>query len=372
MPSAETPPAEDLAANLPEDVRWQIVLDGLAKPSYRARLHALRRIINEQRHTYRSREPVWDVVDKLEGYRFAASQGVPIPEVYGAWEHITQVPFDELPDTFVLKGTTGFYSHAVWALRRQPDGRYLNVLNQRKIRPADMITKMATLKEKGFIRGDQVFAEQLLDDGYGELRAATDWKLYCFYGEVGMIMARDTQGSLHREKMRFRYWDADWNDLGQANIDNIVDSTLPLPRHPDKLIEAAKLLSAATPRPHIRVDFYDTPESIYFGEYTLVPGGEHRLSPELDARLGQMWEAAEARLLHDFTRAGYLELGSPEKRRAQELLAPKGSRDHVDGATPVAATSTSVQAPIPRRKVKPTGRRLALASRLPWRRTARR
>ena len=55
------------------------------------------------------------------------------------------------------------------------------------------------------------------------------------------------------------------------------------------MLEYAKILSSGFPE--VRVDFYDTPEQVYFGEMTFTNGGgfDRILPIEFDKMLGDLW-----------------------------------------------------------------------------------
>lgn len=82
------------------------------------------------------------------------------------------------------------------------------------------------------------------------------------------------------------YFDENYNHLdikwGYENADK-------LPEKPEKF-ELMKALAEklATNIPHVRVDFYQTPEGVYFGEMTFFDGsGFDRIEPiEWDYKLG--------------------------------------------------------------------------------------
>ncbi|MDD9206423.1 ATP-grasp fold amidoligase family protein, partial [Georgenia sp. 10Sc9-8] len=92
-----------------------------------------------------------------------------------------------------------------------------------------------------------------------------------------------------------------------------TDAELPAPQFIEEAVEAGRVMSGAVREPFVRLDFYEDHKGIVFGEVTPAPGGNQIMRPDVDARLGAMWEAAEARLrtdaiargLHDLSRGSH-------------------------------------------------------------------
>ena len=63
--------------------------------------------------------------------------------------------------------------------------------------------------------------------------------------------------------------------------------SLPKPKHLDEMFRYAEVLSKRFP--FVRVDFYDTPERLLFGELTFTPGGGFDTSrlPQTQLYLGE-------------------------------------------------------------------------------------
>lgn len=275
-------------------------------PSFQWRMHAMRNEIRIGRLVHRSYESVSLVVPKLAAYRWAASLDVKPPRVFGVFDQVDEIAWDALPDRAVVKTDRGAASRGVYPLLRRGDGWWLELHSgQTKTERAIVAELAAHTSSKRISR--RVFVEDLVDDGHGD-RAPYDWKLYCFYGRVGLIMQRDTRNSRLGKDFTFRYFDRDWTDLGQANTGSTIDRELPPPWHPGDLVACAERISAAVPRPFLRVDLYDVPGRVVFGEITINPGGDHYLRPDVDRALGELWDDAAARLTRDLTRAGRLPL----------------------------------------------------------------
>lgn len=272
---------------------------GLGRPSWQAYVRRTRR---EFAHVAalpdRDEVPQWRLPRKLENYRLALSHGIPVPTVYAVWDTLAKVRLDDLPDRFVLKSDRGSTSRGVFPVQREADG-YVQVDGRRRFGPTGMLEELAALESRGRARGPY-FAEELLRDHAGAA-LPHDVKLYCFYGEVGQVLIRDVPEHGVDHSLRKRYVRADGTDL-TAQIPDPQDPTLPLPPHFAEVLEAGRVLSLAVPFPFVRVDLYDTPGGVVFGELTLAPGGPNAWALDHDTALGRMAEMAQARLWRDLAR----------------------------------------------------------------------
>ncbi|KGM09946.1 ATP-grasp fold amidoligase family protein [Cellulomonas bogoriensis] len=246
--------------------------------------------------------PMWELNRKHRGYRFAVSHGVAIPPVIGAYARPADVPWDELPDAFVVKTFHGTASHGVMPVRRDGD-RFRDLLSSRHLGVEDIQARLTRLVDKGSV-SEELFIEELMTAPQGTgLEVVPDYKLYCFYGTIGMIMVAGRR-SRAADGRAFRYFDADGADMGNARPGLALDQSLPAPRHLEALTSTGRLLSGAIRSPFVRVDLYERDEGVVFGEITPAPGGVQVLRPELDASFGELWEDAQARLEREAITAG--------------------------------------------------------------------
>lgn len=266
------------------------------RPSFHLKVHEARRIFHlVRRH---SGEDVTAVVGaKDAGYAFAASHGIATPVVLGRHLSAESIDWSCLPDEFVLKSVNGSGGQGVVPLVRHDAGSYRDMLGSERVVTPEDVTAM--LAEKVQTRGvsNELLVEQMLRSPYPQWPGLPlDVKIYCFYGKVGMLMLRSSGGSRRNDRIRVRYFDPSGADLGAAMTHREVDPALPAPIRLPELIDAAQRLSAALPTPFVRLDFYEQPDRIVFGEVTAVPGSPQRARADIDELLGRMWEDAEARL----------------------------------------------------------------------------
>lgn len=114
-----------------------------------------------------------------------------------------------------------------------------------------------------------------------------DYKIYCFNGEVKALLICSERQS--KEGVKMDFFDAEGNHLpftqqGHPNAKQIP----PMPKHWEEMKSLASQLSQNIP--HVRVDFYEANDKIYFGELTFSNGaGFAPFSPEKYERLFGDW-----------------------------------------------------------------------------------
>ncbi|MFX0539149.1 ATP-grasp fold amidoligase family protein [Ornithinimicrobium sp. Y1847] len=264
---------------------------------------------------------------KLAMYRFAESHGVRVPQVLGGWQTPDEIDWASLPNRFVLKSDGGAASNGVFPLERVGDS-FRTVGGSTQRQPSFYRGKL-----RSRLRADAIcppfFVEEFLDTGIPG-RLPVDIKIYAFFGQVGHVLLRDMGRHGDRATARWRYLDAAGADLGPVSLTNPAGPDVPVPDRLAEMVAIAERLSRAVPLPFVRIDLYDLPESIFFGEVTMMPGGPQRYTPEHDEILGRHWEDAARRLateLRSGRKYGLLHGDHPVRTPAEESLdgIPGGS-----------------------------------------------
>jgi hypothetical protein len=282
-----------------------------ARPSFFAQYSSLLRR-HEHLASLGVELPVWRLNPKDAGYEFAEVHGLSVPQVYGRFESIEEINWSDLPAEFVLKTLDGTSARGVVPLQRTDD-KFVDMLDV----AAGHLTRESLVERHQLVRsagkvshGIQV--EELLRSPYPKKPGvALDIKLYCFYGEVGMVMIRDSNGSRSQDSIRVRYFSPDGGDLGDAMANRKPDPEIPTPIHLSQLLVAGEKLSREISLPFVRLDFFEQPDRIVFGEVTPTPGGRQQPRADVDLELGRMWERAEARLMSEVASAGLLKPSDP-------------------------------------------------------------
>ncbi len=249
-------------------------------------------------------DPAFEVNAKDDMHAWAVRLGLRTPQLVAVHDDVRHLNWGALPDRFVLKPTRGTVSTGVYLLVRDGDG-WRDLLSRRVLCAADIGREIAELVELERISAS-FLVEELVEDPRFPGEQPVDYKVWTFFGRVGLIEAKfhgsDQRG---RPATTWRHFDACWNDLGNLFNEEYNDS-VPTPLHAPELLDLARRASAAIPRPFLRVDLLDSAEGPVLGEITPEPGGDMSLPPRLDHVLGRYWEDAEARLKVRAARAGML------------------------------------------------------------------
>lgn len=217
--------------------------------------------------------------DKVEMKRNVAllDSAVLIPRTLWQGTDLQELKDRSFPDRWILKAN--HRSQCVYIGRGRPDLEALSEATD-----GWMTSFQATnLGEWAYEVANPSF---LLEEWIGdEDQPPSDYKFFVFHGVVRMIQVDEDRFQQHRLSLFTR----DWERI-QASKD-LWDgtSTVGRPANLPEMIRIAE--SAARNFDFMRIDLFDTPNGVYFGETTPYPGGG--LSPfspkSFDSELGAFW-----------------------------------------------------------------------------------
>ncbi|MGV8967509.1 MAG: ATP-grasp fold amidoligase family protein [Cellulomonas sp.] len=279
----------------------------LRAPSFTyKRLESVRTV--QAMRDYDCADPVFSINGKDKTHDWARELGVRTPELVGIYAHIIDLPWDDLPARSVLKPVRGSTSMGVFLLQRV-DGGWRDLRLGRFLTTHDVTREYLVQVASGDISA-AVLVEKLIVDPRVPDQPPIDYKIYTFFGRVGLTIAkgheRDGQGG---SVDAYRIFDTQWRDLGDAFAGIRLDPMIPPPVRGEEMLEFARRISGAVPRGLLRVDVFEDEDGPVLGEVTPEPGGPVIVRPDVDRMLGQEWEEAEARLRVRFARAGQLSPG---------------------------------------------------------------
>ena len=197
-----------------------------------------------------------------------------------------RIPFDDLPDRFVIKANHGS-GWIVFVKDKQ-------ALDRQKV--VRLCRKWLSLKYSKVAHGYEthydsipplIIVERYIQEG--GLDVPVDYKFFCFHRTVHLIQVNSGRFTRHYEN----YMDREWKDTGAMQPEWIElprREVIPRPPRLAGMIQIAERLSGDLD--FCRVDLYaPDPGRILFGEITLSPvGGLGRLVPrDWDFRLGELW-----------------------------------------------------------------------------------
>lgn len=205
-----------------------------------------------------------------------------LPDCYGVWNAVDDIPWGTLPDRFIVKTALGCGSHVICRDRRAFDTEAAAQTLQRTWSSRDYLLYSELQYRPARYAPQQALCERLLDTEGGA--APDDFKLYCYHGEPRYILYCFDRGSDGHAK--FMMFDTDWNYLPRL----LKDRYEPVPARPSSLgrmLEIARTLSAGFP--FVRVDLYEEHGKPIFGELTFTPSGalDDDYTPEGARMLGE-------------------------------------------------------------------------------------
>lgn len=221
------------------------------------------------------RNPLYTtMVDKYAVKEYVANiigQEYIIPTL-GVWTSFDDIDFDSLPEQFVLKCT-----HDSGGLVICKDKNKLDLSKAKQKIEASLQTDYYMIGREWPYKNvpRKIIAEKYMEDTKtGELR---DYKFFCFNGKVKwLFIATDRQ---NREEPYFDFFDMDFNHLPMQHGHPNAPTTPEKPASFDLMQTLASKLSQGLP--HVRVDFYEVDDKVYFGELTFFHhGGWTPFTPE--------------------------------------------------------------------------------------------
>lgn len=228
------------------------------------------------------------LVDKYEVKNYIAEkigEEYVIPTI-GVWDKVSDIDFDALPDSFVLKCTHDSGSAVICKGKSSFDFEKAKKKLNKKIRKNfywyGREWPYKDLKPR-------IIAEEYITDRTDGTERAEgddlhDYKLFCFNGECKFFKIDFDRFTHHRAN----YYDKNKQLMPMYGGTFLPDHSrdIYIPSSMDKMIELAERLS--TGFPHVRVDFYDVGDKIYFGELTFFhcSGLEPFYPEEWDKTLG--------------------------------------------------------------------------------------
>jgi hypothetical protein len=204
-----------------------------------------------------------------------------LPRLYHVTTDPASIPFDELPDRFVVKP-----SHGSGWVRIVPDKATLDRRElQRTCTQWLARNYYRQTRERAYKRVvPRIMIEELIEDGHG--LTPIDYKFYVFNGRVELI---------HIIKDRYEnctnlMLDRNWQSLNATHCSmKLMEAAPPRPPQFEKMLATAEALGREID--FIRVDLYDTGDRVLFGELTPTPGcGLESFVPRtVDTSLGALW-----------------------------------------------------------------------------------
>lgn len=200
--------------------------------------------------------------------------GYILNDLIGAYDNPDEIDLTTLPQKFVIKLSHG----SGWNIICK-DKSKLNWGMYKLIIKSWMRQNLAIYGREWNYNNltPKIVIEKYIDNGDDQL---TDYKFFCFNGKPYYVQVDRDRFKDHKQT----YYDMEWHQLEVKTSHDVVDEICPLKFEEMKKI-AAEL---SKPFPHVRIDFYNVGEKIYFGEFTYFDGsGFYNFEPdEMDFEWG--------------------------------------------------------------------------------------
>lgn len=231
---------------------------------------------------YRHNDLITRCIDKHEVRSYIKEQGCAelLNETYGCWDSPSQIPWDELPDKFVLKCTHGSGMNIICTNKS-----FFNI-EEASAKLDKWLHQQCGVNSVELLYEDikpRVIAEKYIDTLDG--KAPKDYKFFCSYGEPKFLFVASERDG---DDAKFDFYTPDWTWLPVKNGHPNAGETKK-PEKLEQMLEYAKKLSKDFPL--VRVDLYCEDNIIMFGELTFLHyGGLQPFVPdEYDTLFGEMF-----------------------------------------------------------------------------------
>ena len=182
-------------------------------------------------------------------------------ELYGLYNSVEEINFDELPNQFVLKATHGC-------------GYNIICRDKSSLSIAETKQKLKTWMNSvyGLMYGEWHYSEitpKIICEKYlsslDSSSSIVDYKIQCLNGKPFCFLIVYDR---NEKAVKLSSYDMHWQRIDFLKKEG---GELAQPQNLELMIQAAALLS--NPFPYVRVDFYEIEGRLYFGELTFTPLG---------------------------------------------------------------------------------------------------
>lgn len=233
---------------------------------------------------------LWRCVDKYEVREYLSEKGYSnyLNSIYCLLDDIKNINFNNLPDKFVVKATSGGGSNWVYVCKNnnaKAQAEIMKIFNG----VGGQTNKMNPGREWAYKKmpPNRIIVEEYIEPEDGQ-DCLTDYKFYCFHGKPVYCQVIADRTS----KETIDFYDMDWKHMPFYGLNPECQQSAKKqlkPTNYDEMIRLARELSSDFP--FVRVDLYNTRGRIYFGELTFYPASGYGVfTPDsIDYELGKLF-----------------------------------------------------------------------------------
>lgn len=184
-------------------------------------------------------------------------------ELIGVYSSVDEIPWDQLPNQFVLKWNFGAGMNIVCTDKKNANVRDMSKQLRRWGKNKYWLTH-SEMQYKNIEK--KIICEKYLSDGIHSV--IPDYKVYCFDGDAKCIMVMNDRGV----GLKVDFYDPNWTHL-ESKGEKYKHNTAMIspPTCLSYMMECSRKLSE--PFKFVRCDFYVVGDQLYFGELTFTPAG---------------------------------------------------------------------------------------------------
>lgn len=205
-----------------------------------------------------------DYADKIKVRDYVRSKGLDdiLLEHYAYFDSTDEIRPEILPEKFALKTNRGASAKDV-SLCLDKDTFDWNAAKEKLAKVMDFEYEYELHYNKITPR---IICEELIEAPDGKF--PIDYKFTCIKGEIADVFVCSNRES---GKPCHCSVDLEWNQLPYIRDRYLPDAIPPRPKHLDRMVEIAKILSEDFDI--VRVDLYEYKDKVYFSELTFSPFG---------------------------------------------------------------------------------------------------
>ena len=225
--------------------------------------------------------------DKYAVRKYVKSKGLEylLNDMIGIYDSVEEIPFNTLPDKFVLKAVHGSGWNVICENKKSLDWENKKIELHRWMKDNYYYHRY----EWGYLYiKPRIICEKYIEtSGGGSL---LDYKIFCFNGEPRFLFVATDRNT---GQTKFDFYTCEWEHIPVKNHYPNSGLLLPKPKELQEMLSLAKILAADFP--HVRVDFYIESGKLIFGEMTFYHfSGTHKFEPaEYDYAFGKYFDLPE-------------------------------------------------------------------------------